>query len=86
MMDDAMTALRTAAETPALRFEAASMLGRLHTQRGETAQAIEWLEQAAEEPAPNLVEGRALLYDLGVMLDRNVEYRAGAGGVPRAPG
>ena len=74
MMDDAMTALRTAAETPALRFEAASMLGRLHTQRGETAQAIEWLEQAAEEPAPNLVEGRALLYDLGVMLDRNVEY------------
>ena len=74
MMDDAMTALRTAAETPALRFEAASMLGRLHTQRGETAQAIQWLEQAAEEPAPNLVEGRALLYDLGVMLDRNVEY------------
>jgi len=74
MMDEAMTALRTAAETPAQRFEAASMLGRLHTQRGEMAKAIEWLEQAAEEPAPNLVEGRALLYDLGVMLDRNVEY------------
>jgi Flp pilus assembly protein TadD len=74
MMDDAMTALRTAAETPSQRFEAASMLGRMHTQRGETAKAIEWLQRAAEEPAPNLVEGRALLYDLGVMLDRNVEF------------
>jgi tetratricopeptide (TPR) repeat protein len=73
MMDDAMTALRTAAQTPSQRFEAASMLGRLHTQRGETALAIEWLEQAAEEPAPNVVEGRALLYDLGVMLEKSGE-------------
>ena len=45
------------------------MLGRLYMQRSETPQAIEWLEQAAEEPAPTPADGRALLYDLGVMLD-----------------
>ena len=33
------------------------------------AHAIEWLERAAEVPAPTAEDGRALLYDLGCMLE-----------------
>ena len=45
------------------------MLGRLHRVQQEIARAIEWLERAAEAPAPGLEEGRALLYDLGATLE-----------------
>ena len=73
MLDDAISSLKTAARSPSHRFEAASMLGRLYMRRGETAPAIEWLERAAEEPAGTPTDGRALLYDLGVMLDDSGE-------------
>ena len=86
MMDDAMTALRTAAETPALRFEAASMLGRLHTQRGETAQAIR-VAGAGGGRTGTESGGRART---PVRSRRDARPQrgvlAGAGGVPRAPG
>jgi tetratricopeptide (TPR) repeat protein len=67
--DEAIPALRTAAKSTKLRFEAASALGRLYRERGERAEAIEWLERAAEAPAPNADDGRALLYDLGTTLE-----------------
>ena len=70
MLDDAVSSLKTAVKSPVHRFEAASMLGRLYMRRGETPQAIEWLEHAAEEPAPTPQDGRALLYDLGILLDQ----------------
>jgi tetratricopeptide (TPR) repeat protein len=69
LTDDAIPALRTAAKSAALRFEAASLLGRLHKQRGEVHDAIEWLERAAEAPAPSVDDGRALLYELGATLE-----------------
>ena len=69
MLDDAISSLKTAARSPSHRFEAAAMLGRLYMQRSETPQAIEWFEHAAEEPAPTPADGRALLYDLGMVLD-----------------
>ena len=69
MTDEAIESLKTAARSARHRFEAASTLGRLYKQRQQTPQAIEWLEHAAEEPAPTAEDGRALLYDLGVMLD-----------------
>jgi tetratricopeptide (TPR) repeat protein len=68
LTDEAIPALRTAAKSSVLRFEAASLLGRLHKQRGEAADAIEWLERAAEAPAPTVDDGRALLYELGTTL------------------
>jgi tetratricopeptide (TPR) repeat protein len=77
MIEEAMTSLQTAARSPRQRFEAASTLGRLYQRRGEASAAIEWLERAAEAPAPTADEGRALLYDLGVLLD-------GAGETSRA--
>ena len=45
--------------------------------RGETQRAVEWFERASESPAPTAEDGRALLYDLGVVLD-------GAGETARA--
>jgi tetratricopeptide (TPR) repeat protein len=77
MLDEAMASLQTAARSPRQRFEAAAALGRLYEKRGDSARAIEWLERAAEAQAPNADESRALLYDLGVLLD-------GAGETSRA--
>jgi tetratricopeptide (TPR) repeat protein len=77
MLDEAIASLQTAVRSPRQRFEAAAALGRVYERRGEPALAIEWLERAAELPAPTADEGRKLLYDLGVLLE-------GAGETSRA--
>jgi tetratricopeptide (TPR) repeat protein len=77
MQDEAMAALRAAARAPSQRFEAASLLGRLFLKKNDVLHAIEWLERAAEAPAPGETEQRQLLYDLGRVLD-------GAGETARA--
>ena len=59
MPDEAVEPLKEAFKTPQFRFEAAAMLGRLHQQRGDVPQAIEWLERAAGAPAPTRDEGHA---------------------------
>lgn len=73
MVGEAVKALENAARSPRHRFEAASALGRLHRQRNEVPQAIEWMERAAEAPAPSAEDGRGLLYDLGVTLEEGGE-------------
>jgi tetratricopeptide (TPR) repeat protein len=69
MTKEAIAALMEAARAPTHRFEAALMLGRLYQKRNEMARAAEWLERAAEAPAPSAGEGRELLYDLGAILE-----------------
>jgi tetratricopeptide (TPR) repeat protein len=69
MMDEAMNSLQVAVRAPQLRFEAASMLARICADRNMRPQAIEWLERAAEAPAPTVEAGRALLYELGELLE-----------------
>src|SRR5262249_25647035 len=69
MVDEAIAALRTAARAPTHRFEAASLLGRLFLQQNDIPHAVEWLERAAEAPAPGEQEGHELLYELGCILD-----------------
>jgi tetratricopeptide (TPR) repeat protein len=69
MVDEAFGALTEAARAPAYRFEAGSMLGQMYQKKGDLAQAAEWLERAAEAPAPTAAEGRELLYDLGAILE-----------------
>jgi tetratricopeptide (TPR) repeat protein len=69
MLDEAQSALETAVRSPRQRFEAAAALGRLHDRRGDQTLAIEWLERAAGAQPPNADEGRALLYDLGLLLE-----------------
>jgi tetratricopeptide (TPR) repeat protein len=73
MTDEAMAALIDAAKVPIHRFEAGSMLGRLYQKRGDLPHAAEWLERAAEAPAPTANEGRELLYDLGAVLEAMAE-------------
>jgi thioredoxin-like negative regulator of GroEL len=69
MSDDAIKALEQAARAPRQRFDAASTLGRMYLARKENVRAIEWLERAAEAPAPTPDAGRALLYDLAQTLE-----------------
>ncbi|MSO35219.1 MAG: tetratricopeptide repeat protein [Acidobacteria bacterium] len=69
MTEDAIKALEGATRSPRQRFDAASMLGRLYLERKDLPQAIEWLERAAEAPAPPADAGRSLLYDLAQTLD-----------------
>jgi tetratricopeptide (TPR) repeat protein len=73
MVDEATAALKTAVKSPRQRFEAASLLGRLYKEHGDIAQAIEWMERAAEAPAATAEESRALLYDLGLALEETGE-------------
>jgi tetratricopeptide (TPR) repeat protein len=69
MVEDAMKALEGASRSPRQRFDAASMLGRLYLERKNMVPAIEWLERAAEAPAPTADAGRELLYDLAQSLE-----------------
>ena len=71
MPDEALTALKSAAKSTRFRFEAASKLGRLYMQHGQTPDAIEWLERAAEAPAPTADEAHAVLYDLGTLIEES---------------
>jgi tetratricopeptide (TPR) repeat protein len=80
MLDEAASALETAARSPKQRFAAAAALGRLYDRRGDQTRAIEWLERAAGAIAPDLLDveaGRSVLYELGVLLE-------GAGETSRA--
>ncbi len=70
---EAITALKAAARSPKLRFEAASTLGRLLRKHDDLAGAMEWLERASEAPAPSPEEARALQYDFAVTLDDSGE-------------
>jgi len=74
MVDDSIRALEAAARSPRQRFDSASMLGRLYLERKDTNHAIEWLERAAEAPAPTQDAGRALLYDLAKTLESVGEH------------
>jgi tetratricopeptide (TPR) repeat protein len=82
--------LEAAAETPALRFQAAARLGRVHAGRGEWARAADWLERAAASTAPLRDHGLEVRYDLADALERlglyeravavwaDLEFEAGA--------
>ncbi len=69
MPEEAIKPLETAVRTPSYRFQAASMLGRIHRQQGRIVEAIEWFERAAETPASSVQSARALLYQLADTLE-----------------
>ncbi len=73
MSHEAIRELQAAAASPRLRFEASALLARLFLERGDSTNAIEWLERAAEAPAPTVEAGRTLLYDLGDTLEAGGE-------------
>jgi tetratricopeptide (TPR) repeat protein len=74
MIDQARGALEQAAGDPRHRFKAMAALGRLYRRQDDPTEALRWLEQAAEAPAPSADDGRALLYDLADTLERTGEH------------
>jgi tetratricopeptide (TPR) repeat protein len=72
-VDEAIPVLQAASKAPRLRFAAASILGRVFRERGMMPQAVEWLERAAEAPAPTDDEGYQLLYELAEALEATGE-------------
>lgn len=66
---EAVFHLQSAARVAMWRFSSAAELGRLYIRRGELENAIEWLERAAEAPAPTADEGYEVLYDLASALE-----------------
>jgi tetratricopeptide (TPR) repeat protein len=69
-VDGAVADLQAVARTPMFRFAASAQLGRLHLERGDLRAGVDWLERAAEAPAPTPEEGFALLYELADALER----------------
>jgi hypothetical protein len=45
------------------------MLGRIYKQKGSTAQAVEWLERAAQAPAPTPADYHEVLFELAEGLE-----------------
>ena len=73
MTDEAIASLETAVRSPRHRFEAAALLGRLYLKQDDLAHAVEWLERAAEAPAPTAEDAHELLYELGTSLESSGE-------------
>jgi tetratricopeptide (TPR) repeat protein len=69
----AAACLRTAARDPLFRFRAASMLARIARDEQRLGEAIEWLERAAQAPAPTVEALHGLLYELGDILESSGE-------------
>ena len=69
-IDQALADLQAAARVPTFRFRAATQIGRLHVGQGDLQAGVEWLERAAEAPAPAPDEGFAVLYELAEVLER----------------
>lgn len=72
-VDQAIPVLQAASKAPRLRFATASILGRVFWERGLMPQAVEWLERAAEAPAPTAEEGYQVLYELAEALEATGE-------------
>ncbi len=71
--DSAVPLLASASRAPGLRFAAASLVARIHRDRGDQLEAAEWFERAAQAPAPTSAEGLALLYELADVLEQTGE-------------
>jgi tetratricopeptide (TPR) repeat protein len=70
---EGIAALEAAARVPIMRFKAAARLGRFLIDRGDLNDGVEWLERAAEAPAPSPEEGHDLLYELAGALEAQGE-------------
>jgi len=71
--DEAMQALEVASRSLRHRFRAAVLLAKLHTDRHNPSQAVEWLERAADAPAPSREASHELLYQLAAALEAQGE-------------
>lgn len=68
--DRAIAQLRAAAREPSLRLRAARLIAKISKEEGRLNEAIEWLERAAEVPAPSLDTWQDLLAELADTLEQ----------------
>jgi tetratricopeptide (TPR) repeat protein len=73
-VEEAIAGFEAAARVPMMRFAAGSRLGRLYIAQGELGRGVEWLERAAEAPAPTPEEGHALMFELADALEQMGEH------------
>lgn len=69
-IDGCIKALENASRSPKLRFSTSWLIARLYRDRDKMPQALEWLERAAQAPAPNVDDGHQLLYELAEGLEK----------------
>jgi tetratricopeptide (TPR) repeat protein len=69
-LDEAIAAFESAARVPMMRWQAGTRLGRLHIARGDLQRGVEWLERAAQAPAPTEEDGHTVMYELADTLER----------------
>ena len=74
-LDEADPLLRRAARVPGQRCVAAWGLSRVLRRQARAAEAIEWLEHAAEAEAPSSDVSRSVLLDLAALLEAEGEVR-----------
>jgi tetratricopeptide (TPR) repeat protein len=72
-IEGCIKALENASRSPKLRFSTSWMIARLYRDRSQLPQALEWLERAAQAPAPTADDGHQLLYELAEGLEKTGE-------------
>jgi tetratricopeptide (TPR) repeat protein len=69
-IDGCIQALEKASRAPKLRFGTSWLIARLYREHDKLPQALEWLERAAQAPAPTADESHQLLYELAEGLEK----------------
>ncbi len=72
-IDGCIQALEKASRAPKLRFGTSWLIARLYRERDLMPQALEWLERAAQAPAPTNDESHQLLFELADGLEKTGE-------------
>jgi len=69
-IEGCLQALEKASRAPKLRFASSSLIARIYRERGMLPESLEWLERAAQAPAPTNDESHQLLYELADGLEQ----------------
>jgi tetratricopeptide (TPR) repeat protein len=69
-IEGCIQALEVASRAPKLRFGTSWLIARLYRDRDMMPQALEWLERAAQAPAPTVDESHQLLFELAEALEK----------------
>ena len=69
-IDGCIQALEKASRAPKLRFGTSWLIARLYRDRDMLPQALDWLERAAQAPAPTRDESYQLLFELAETLEK----------------
>jgi tetratricopeptide (TPR) repeat protein len=72
-IEGCIRAFEKASRAPKLRFMTSWLIARLYRERDMMPQALEWLERAAQAPAPTHDESHQLLYELADGLEKTGE-------------